>query len=490
MFNSLEDKQNAQERGSDPWEGGHSNLVDGKTAFCRIYEVDAVGRTCSIKTYGASDAVSNQDFFNVQWLSGYSSPLGDESSFVPEPNSHGICTFVGGLPYIIGFFNPITLDSDREINDKEREGLDSKGASAAQGKEKINAGDIIFRTAGNCRLILRRGGEIELEATKLCRRTYFPTQNLINELCQNYEFRTDGGTIDWEHVTPTSDKTVYRAEWRDDVSRTNIITDERGSIETDSDLIHRFVIKSGLETSVDEAEEVPPPVFVRETLNTGQTQFKINEDAFYEQILPDGTYTHGINKFTYFSIIKPTGEATININSNFQHTVLPTGETFLDIGLEAENDPEQNVKPVDGKGLGKFSMNIKPTGETTINVNKKISLNIKDSGLVTIDSGPGKSKVIIDPSGKITLETETEVTIKTKTLNVVADFIKLGKSVADTVPMGKLLLAALNTFIDVFNTHTHLVPQSPGGVQNSQPVAAPAQNIGEDVLSSTVEVQK
>lgn len=491
-YHSIEDKQNAQNMGADPWEGGHTDLLDGKICFCRIYEINAEERTCSIKTYGSDVVVSDQDFQNVQWLSSYASPLGDEISAVPEPDSQAICVFAGGVPWIVGFFNPITLDSSTKIIDQEADGVDSQGGSAAQGKEKINIGDFIFRTAGRCRLALRRGGEIEIEATKLCKRTYFPAQNLINELSQNYEFATDGGTINWSHLTPESDLTVYRAEWRDGVDRTNIITEERGTVEQDSTLIHRYIVKQGIETTVDEAEAPPAPVYQKDIYNDGTSNFKVNEYAYVENILSDGTYTQGINKYSHYTNIKPTGEMVININSNYQHTVLPTGETFIDIGLEAELDPEADpiVAPEDSRTKGKFALNIKPTGETSLKINEKISMTIKDSGLMTIDSGPGKSKVIIDPAGKITLETETEVIIKTETVNMQASFIKLGKAVADTVPMGKLILAALNTFIDVFNVHTHLVPQSPGGVQNSQPVASPAATIGEDVLSSTVEVQK
>lgn len=480
---NLETKQNIMEQGSDFWGGGSTSLRHGQVALFRITDVNDEKRTCTIKTYGASLPVANGDYENVQWLSPYSSILGDEVSFVPEPNAQGVCIFEGNQPWIIGFFNPVTIDPEREIPDQEREGVEPSGASAAANKEKVNVGDFIFRTAGRCRVVLRRGGEIELEATKLCRRTYFPARNLINELSQNYEFRTDGGTIDWIHPNPQSDKTYFRQEWRDDVSRTNVLVDEKGSIVEGSTLIHRFAITPGNIRNAEVAQQ-PKPVFLRETFNDGKTQFKINEFSYTEEILPDGSYTQGVEGYKFFQNIKPTGEFTINVNNNWQQKILPTGEMTLDIGIEKEK--EEKIKPTGGKG--KFSFNVKPTGETSLKVNEKVNMTLLDSGEVTIDSN-GRSTITITPSGEVSIKTSQAITCDSPSVNLLASAIKLGRNVADSVPLGKLLVSSINKIVDTFNNHNHQVPQAPAGVLPSQPPLIPAQTVGNDVLSSSVEVQ-
>lgn len=486
-MNSIGDKQDMLDAGSDFWGGESGQQLNGQVALCRIVEVNQTKRTCTIKTYGNSAVASNGDYQNVQWLMPYSSLLGDEISFVPEPDSQALCIFEGDQPYIVGFFNPLTLDPDRVIPDAENEGVDPAGGSAAVNKEQINVGDFIFRTAGKCRIVMRRGGEIEIESTKLCKRTYFPARNLINELSQNFEMRTDGGTIDWIHPDPTSENTYFRQEWRDNVSRDNIIIDERGTIADNPGLIHRFQIGPTPETNND----TPPPfepVLIRDTFNTGATRFIINQTLYEEEIKATGEYTKGVNGYLYYQNIKPTGEVIENINNNFQQRILPSGEMTLDIGIDTAK--EENIKPTGGDG--KFKLNVKPSGDTTVEINSKVKVQMLADGNVTIDSGPGKSTVTITPDGAVTIKTSTSVTCQSPLVDLKADNVKLGKSPGDVVPMGKLFLAAMNKVIDVFNGHQHPVqtkggPAAQAGI--SEPPIKPAQTIGEDVLSKTVEVQ-
>jgi hypothetical protein len=481
---TLSEKLEALNQNSDVWEGGSVAALHGDVCLGRITNVNAETRTCTIKTYGSSQQTNNGIFYNVQWLALYSSNEGQEISFVPEINAQALILFEGTQPYIIGFFHPITSDVTVSVPDPELEGVEPKGASAAFNKERINPGDFILRTAGNCRIVMRRGGEIELEATKLCRRTYFPTRNLINELSQNYEFRTDGGTIDWVHPDPQSENTYFRQEWRDNVSRDNIIIDERGTIEADSNLIHRFQIGP---TPEENADAPPPfePVIIRETFNTGQTRFRVNNTLYDEEIKETGEYIKGVNGYLYYQNIKPTGEVIENVNNNFQHRILPSGEMFLDIGIEEAK--EENIVPAGGNA--KFKMNIKPSGDTTVEINEKIKMSMQASGQVVLDCGPGNSTITVDPSGAITLKTNNAVTCETNTVDLKASSVKLGKSVSDTVPMGKLFLAAVNKVIDVFNGHSHMYAKSKVGPVPTSPPMQPAQTIGEDVLSKTVEVQ-
>ncbi len=273
-YSRTQQLQDRNEGSSDPWMGGNDDLTNSKLCYFRIFDLDPENRLCSIKTFGSEPAISNAEFQDVQWLALYSNPEGDEISCIPRIGSVGICAFVGGQPYILGYFNPIIRDDDEKIEDKENEGVNVVGGSAAINKEKINAGDYLFRTVGNCRLVLRAGGEIEIESTKICRRTYFPARNRITEISQNLEVSTDGGYMNWVHIDQDadSDETLCTQLWRDNISSNNVVKDEKGTIDTGSDLIHRYQVSPGSNIN-EHLTSLDVPVLIRETYNTGKTEF-------------------------------------------------------------------------------------------------------------------------------------------------------------------------------------------------------------------------
>lgn len=400
----IKDQQYMNENATDPWEGGHNSLTNSKICYCRIYDVDAESRTCSIKTFGSEDAIANADYMDVQWLAMYSNPEGEEISCVPRLGSYGICVFVGGQPYIIGYFNPIVLDSRDKIVDKEQEGVNVVGGSAATNKEKINSGDFVFRTMGNCRLVLRAGGEIELEATKICRRTYFPARNRITEISQNLEISTDGGFMNWVHVDQNSngEETLCTQLWRDDVGSTNVVIDEKGTVELGSNVIHRFQIKPG--SNVNEAyADIEEPVYLSETQNTGETYLEINKTAFTRLIKPDGEYTRAIGEGKHLVNIKPTGEMHVNVNQKYDQKILDTGETTIDIA-------------------GKWNLNVKPSGQTTL------------------DIGPGKATITITPGGEIEMKVTDKLKIDAGAeVDVKAPIVKLNGQVSGITTMNSHL---------------------------------------------------
>lgn len=470
-YSKTQDLQDMNESASNPWESGNDALTNSKLCFFRIYDVDPEHRTCSIKTFGSEPAISNCDYLNIQWLNFYSSPDGEEISYVPRLGAVGVCAFVGSQPFILGYFTPVTMDNSEEIVDQENEGVTPKGGSASTNKEKINSGDYILRTIGNCRIVLRAGGEVELEATKICRRTYFPARNRITEISQNLEVATDGGYMNWVHVDAdaNSDETLCTQVWRDTVQSTNIIKDEKGTINIGDDMIHRFSIGPGSNVN-EHLTALSTPVFVRETYNTGKTELKINQTAYHELIMPDGTYTRSIGEDRNLLEIRPTGEWHFNINKKFDHIIKDTGENIINVA-------------------DKYNLNIKPEGDVSLNVADKCMVTIAASGETKIDVGPGKSTITIDPSGSVNIKTTNEVVCETKTVDLKASFVKLGSAVSDVVPMGKLLVKAINKFIANYKAHNHISPFL--GIPTSPPNGDPTKAIVETaVLSETVKVQK
>lgn len=470
---------------SDPFEND-GQFTDARVTFCRIYEVSAVKRTCSIKTFGSDPVVSNADYENVQWLSSYTHPEGDESGVVPRTGAVGVCIFAGGTPWIIGFFQPLTVDDEQEIEDKELEGVESAGASAASGKEKINEGDYIMRSLGNSRMVMRAGGEIELVATSACSRTYFPTDHRITENCYNLEQTTLGGNLNWGRAKPDSDLTMCRQEFKTDSLGTDKIIEYWGSIVENSDMVYQMLMGEGASVEGSDLNPEPNPVIKEEIYATGKREYLLRDNMYFTKIDVDGSYTKGITDYAYYEKIDATGEVTLNINNKLQQKIMPDGEISLITGIEEE---KQEGIPGEG-GEGKFDLSIKPTGDVSLNIAKKVDLSISNGGEVTINSGGGKSIVKIDSAGNVEIMASTKITAKSPLIDLKGDQVKLGSSTSDVVPMGKLLVKAVNKIIAGFNSHKHLVPQSPAGMNPSQPPDKPLQAIvGTAVLSNTVKVQ-
>jgi hypothetical protein len=470
---------------------------NGHFAFCYIYAISPERRSCSIKTFGSDPKTSDQDYTDVQWLSAYSHPDGDEVSLIPRLYSTALCVFFDGQPWIVGFYQPLTLSDQTEIPDPNIEGNEQEGASAAINKEKINAGDFIQRTRANSRIVMRAGGEIEIEATPVCKRTYFPSENRINENSYNYEFRTNGGTIDWIQPDPEDTRTECTQLWRDSIEGTNIIIDERGTVEVDTDFIWRYRMGAGSDffastTVNDNIEETVParPRVLEQMKIDGTREYflrqpdpELETNAYETYIGTDGEYYVGINDYSYFQNIKPTGEIVVNINDVFQQTIFPDGEMQLDIGMASAKE-----EGIPGAGsVGKCSLNIKPTGDISLNVADKNEITVMASGEVKIDVGPGKSTLTINQDGTTTLKTEKQITCETKHTHLKSKTIDLGTVAPHPVPLGDILLTAINSFIASYNSHMHSGIPVPSGM--SGPPTAPGKEIPADVLSKTVKVQ-
>lgn len=482
---NIKDLENMSRVLRNPWERDQSLVLNGKLSYGKIYSVNAANRTCSVKTFGSDPLIGDSDFINIQWLNPFSSIEGGEISFVPTVGSFVVIAIVDGLAWIIGFFHPITLSPDTQIIDKELDGVDPSGASASQNKERINPGDFILRTDGNCRLVLRRGGEIEIESTKQCKTTYFPARNLINTLCQNYEFRTAGGSIDWVQRDKNSEDTVYVSEYRDSIERRNIIRYEKGTVEPNKEIIYRFSIGPGVDTDPENGENFTP-TYKQTIYNNGRNELKVNDLKYIQKIDEFGNFSLGIGSYKFYELIGEDGSQTININNKIQMSAISSGDFYLDIGIEAKREEDQ---PPEG-GEGKFTLHISPKGDVDLGINKKISLKLNSDGNITLDSGGGKSVIKIDPTGKVSIETTTDITLKTPTANLTAGKINLGEKVSDVVPMGRMLLSAINKFIASYNTHTHdFITPAPGNPGVVFPTKATQQQLKKDILSETVTVQ-
>lgn len=329
------------ERGNNTREQLHSGI-----AFGRITRVFPEKRLCEVKTFMGRGSMDDNHLPGVQWLNLDSSPDGDESGVIPRVNSYGLVFYVDGEPFVLGFFSPLTGSGD-----------------ASGKKEDLNEGDRVLKTLANNKIILRSHGEIQIESTRTCRTIYFPDRHLLNTLCRNYEFRTDGGTVDWLNIN-AQDDTLYRRELRDNIKRKNLIIEEYGAVS--GELISRVSIGAGSASGIEQ------PVWTQTTKNTGETELFIRT--------PGASSGH---KYT----ILPSGQTELNIADKTKLTIEPSGQTTLDVGP------------------GNCILVISPSGQVTLTTKDKVNVT-------------AKSDVSITTEGKLDATAKGKATIKANMIDI------------------------------------------------------------------------
>lgn len=333
------------------YEKSHPHRQQSHNAICfgRITQVFPEERMVEVKTFGGNGVVDDNHIPKCQWINMDGNPDGDESTSLPRVNSYGLVFFIGGEPFIFGFFSPLTGKGSAQLGEV---------------KEEVNEGDKIFKTIGGNRIVLRAHGEIEIQSTDTCRTIYFPDRNMINTLCRNYEFRTDGGTVDW--VNLGNRKTLYRRELRDSLSRTNIIIEERGSV--DGAIISRTTLGAG------SADGITQPVYQKTLQNTGALELFIRT--------PGASSGHKLN-------IAPSGATTLDIAGKAKVSIGADGSTRLDVGP------------------GNAVLTISPDGKVSLEAKSDVS--VKSSGKVSLEA---KGDLTAKTDGAANIEASGKATIK------------------------------------------------------------------------------
>lgn len=327
-------------------------------AFGRITRVYEVERMCEVKTFFGMGVKNDNHIPKCQWLSLDANPNGDESSIIPRVNSYCIVLFINSEPFVFGFFNPLNEQGAANIGDRD--------------SEQLTEGDRILKTAAGNKIIVRANGIIQIQATEGCRTVYFPKQDLINTICKNYEFRASGGTIDWK--VDNKKNTLHYAEYRDKVSRDNIIYEQKGQVDETANLIHQ--IDYGKGSSQGGVEQVVKTTTVKKD---GETETFIRAP---------GAANGGYKQTT-----KPTGETNIIVNDNTTINIQPSGKMTVDIAKGKINI----LLGEDGK------VNITTQSDTSLTVNGKIDVTASGkttlkANLVDIDGGGLLEEALTFPS--------------------------------------------------------------------------------------------
>lgn len=190
-----------------------SDTANGQ-ALGRIVSVDINRRLCRVKTFHGPSHLVDLDLKNVQWIDMDTNAEGDEATAIPREKSIGIVTFIEGEAFVHGYINAM-------------KGAD--GAITGNETAALVRGDKIIATKAGNRILVRANGALEFISKTTLKTTFIPTDSRIITLCRNFNFKADGGTIDWE--TDDVGQTLYKAEYRANLARTTVMLEKRGAVD-------------------------------------------------------------------------------------------------------------------------------------------------------------------------------------------------------------------------------------------------------------------
>ena len=125
----------------------------------------------------------------------------DHSGGVYHMPEVGSQCFVMVLPdettLVLGFQIPETPKKDSSA-----QSLDSDFVKSFHGeREPMEPGDIFLGTTDDNKVVIRRGGIIQIASTGLAQRLYIPVENIIRDYFQRYQAISPVGEIEWGHAT-------------------------------------------------------------------------------------------------------------------------------------------------------------------------------------------------------------------------------------------------------------------------------------------------
>lgn len=158
-------------------------LVSPSIQKARVLDVDTRHYVCTIATEFTQKPLTWVTFM-VPYLHHNN---GEGVFFMPEVGS--VCWVCepsdGGMPFILGWCS-----------------VEDENSSHRAHRLDLNPGDIYLGTRDENRIILRRGGVIQIGATPLAQRFYLPVDNIIRDLCENYYLETLAGGLSWSLDLP------------------------------------------------------------------------------------------------------------------------------------------------------------------------------------------------------------------------------------------------------------------------------------------------
>lgn len=217
-------EKNPAERGSfrsaslmQPEGASGAHIVEGQ-----VVDLNLVNWTVDVIT-----KFDQKYYLNVQVSSPYAH-FNRGEGFYAMPDIGAKCHICipsdGPPPFVLDFIMPMeTIDGASEDAPNGTDGgkggvtQEATAASFAGGRKRAKPGDIGITNRDGSFVRLHRGGVLQIGSTELAQRLYIPLQNLVSDICQNYEMQNTGGSINWfiaQGESSTNPPTVSRHTYR------------------------------------------------------------------------------------------------------------------------------------------------------------------------------------------------------------------------------------------------------------------------------------
>jgi hypothetical protein len=302
---------------------------NGKTCFGRVISVNPKTRTCRVKTLGLGSGpggTNDLDQQEVQFLSLANHIDGDEDTYIPRPGQYGAVIFINAEPFLFGYYQP-TLDT---------------GSEDLPNKVPLEVGDRIIKMIAGNRVILRAGGSVEIESTKLCRTYWLPNQNVINSVCQNFELEADGGSFFWNR-DDSNGNTLLELFAFDNVTPVNAIDLQLGTVDDNKSLLSLSL------GPVDANNNIAAPIVDLRIAPNGDTDLKIGTTKMTLSIKGD---TGDITMTTEGKVTQNIkGDVTQTVEGNVDETVKGNSQQSVDGNVSVSSKMNATVTAVGNASL-------------------------------------------------------------------------------------------------------------------------------------------
>jgi len=127
--------------------------------------------------------------------------------FMPEEGSECVVAVASeNVMYVIGWVQSPSVNPLSELVDGvPTEEPTGEAPNFRGNRDALEPGDIYLGTADGNRIILRKGGMVEVGSTGMAQRIYFPVENMVRDVFQRYEALSPIGNVSWGYATISSD---------------------------------------------------------------------------------------------------------------------------------------------------------------------------------------------------------------------------------------------------------------------------------------------
>jgi len=176
----------------------------------KVLSVDKVKWTCKVQS-----ELDNAVIEGIEVQPTYINAEGGGQFFMPAVNTLVYLCYpsTDSTPFIMGGATaPRQLDEGDEAEDPNDRRMN---------RPVLNEGDMLVASSDTSRIIVRKGGILEIGASESAKRLYIPLQNLIKEFSQNYEHETAGGRLsmrardDDETYGTEQTPAEFQLQWRE-----------------------------------------------------------------------------------------------------------------------------------------------------------------------------------------------------------------------------------------------------------------------------------